>query len=140
MYVTTESAALHLEMIEAFGLPVPASEEMAEVFGGYHVGNGPRYWHYDPHKQLWDVKSESTLNARVAPSASWDEKERGEIARALSELDSMGSPPFPENTEQKASEPPFIYGSYVFAWTFVPELKRWSLAPLGRFVLKATRP
>lgn len=134
MYVKTDSAALHLEMVEAFGLPVPASEEMAEVFSGYHVGSGPRYWHYDPLKKLWDVKSEAILNSRVAPSSSWDEKERGEIARALADLDLMSPPTFPENTEQKASEPPFIYGSYIFAWVFLPELKRWSLAPLGKFV------
>ena len=140
MYVTTESAALHLEMIEAFGLPTPASSEIAEVFGGYHVGNGPRFWHFDPHKQLWTVRSERTLHSRIGPSKSWNDEERAEIASALSDLSMMEPPRFPDNVDEKASEPPFLFGSYVFEWTYLPELKRWSLAPLGKFAGKRDTP
>lgn len=133
MYVTTDSAALHLEMIDAFGLPTPASSEIAEVFGWYHVGNGPRYWHFDPHKQLWHVRSERTLHSRVGPCTSWNDQERTEIASALAELNMMEPPRFPDKPDDRMAEPPFLFGSYMFAWLYVPELKRWSLAPLGKF-------
>lgn len=127
-------------MLEAFGLPTPASSEIAEVFGWYHVGNGPRYWHFDPQKQLWDVKSERTLHSKVAPCANWSDKERGEIASALAELNMMEPPRFPDKAEDKVWEPPFLFGPYMFAWVFVPELKRWSLAPLGKFDSKGDVP
>lgn len=133
MYVTISSAALHLEMTEEFGLPTPTNSEISEVFGDYHVGNGPRFWFFDPQKQLWDVISERTLHSTVAPCANWDEQERSEIARVLVGLDMMATPPFPEETEQKIWQPPFIHAAYIFAWVFLPELKRWSLAPLGKF-------
>lgn len=140
MYVTTSSAALHLEMEEAFGLPTPTNPEVVEVFGFYHVGNGPRFWKFDPQKQLWDVISERTLGSTVAPCANWDEDERDEIARVLAGLDMMGTPPFPEEMERKIWEPPFIHESCIFAWVFLPELKRWSLAPLGKFNGKSDVP
>lgn len=140
MYVTTDAAALHLEMIEAFGLPVPENPVIAEVFGGYHVGNGPRFWHYDPHKQLWDVKSERTLHSRVAPRAEWSEVETKEIASTLAQLDMMGSPPFPEDVEIEHWEPAFIYQSCIFAWVFFPDLRRWSLAPLGKLEKEPEAP
>lgn len=133
MYVTTGSAALHLEMVEEFGLPTPTNPEMAEVFGDYHVGNGPRFWKFDPQKQAWDVKSERTLYSTVAPCAGWTKDERFEIAHALAGLRMMATPPFPENVDQKIWEPPFIHDSCIFAWVFLPELKRWEIAPIGKY-------
>lgn len=140
MYVTTSAAALHLEMVEAFGLPTPTNPKVAEIFGDYHVGSSPRFWKFDPQKQLWDVKSERTLYSTVAPCADWTDDERDEIAHAMVALNMMEAPPFPEKTEQKIWEPPFIHESCIFAWVYLPELKRWSLAPLGKFNGKGDVP
>ena len=120
-------------MVEDFGLPTPSQCYFDEVFGWYHVPNETRYWTFSPRKRQWDVKVEETRATKlITAPASWTAKDRSDVWRKLKDLSFLTPPSLPRNPAKKVSKKPFVYDGWFFAWTFIPELRRWELAPLDK--------
>jgi hypothetical protein len=135
MQVDLDSVELHIEMLEAFGLPTPADPQMKEAFGWYHCGTGedegPKYWFFDPSTTAWSVnKGGSRLTP--FPYSAWCDADRIEAGEKQSQLSMMAPPQKPADVSVPAQSSPFLYEGWLFAWFFFPELKRWELAPLER--------
>lgn len=129
----TFSDHLHQEMMEDFGLPTPSQSYFEEVFGCYHVLDETRYWTFDPINRLWDVKVEENRPAKlIAAPASWTAKDRKDVWKRLRDLSYFAPPSLPRDPTRKMTGKPFVYDGWLFAWTFLPELRRWELAPLDK--------
>lgn len=132
MYVTVESAEIHVDLVQTLGLPTVTDPLHVELFG-YHYIDTLIHWAFDPVTQAWDVKRERARpGIDLLPCDLWTDEEGREVSAKIALLNNMAAPPFPADVRKKLTEPPFLYEGWLFAWTFIPELKRWELAPLGK--------
>ena len=128
--VSTDALELVAAVNEHWGLPTPHDASRREVFGDYGAPSGGGFLRYDPTTAGWDRLEEDTSIGLFA--CDWPIEDQLEVSMLIESLKPYRPSAYPDNRSQKASQPPFLYQGWTFAWVFVPELRRWELAPLGR--------
>lgn len=125
MYIEIDSAPLFFRIVERFGLPEVTSRHEDEVFGSYPAdGERLAFLRYSPANERWDVFADP------APGDdAWVSNEQIELA-FIQALEERLRPPPPEDRSRRVQREPFVYSGGRYAWTFLPELRRWAVAPL----------
>lgn len=131
MYVELASVSLHAQLVEHFGLPEPTSSEMKELFGYYHFDNDTRYMSYDPRNQTWSVKSPNPSRSMRSDYDDVPRNKRAEFKECCHLLAMFSPQCKPADPSVATRGESFIHSSWIFAWFWFPELKRWELACLG---------
>lgn len=130
--IVTESDNIKERMLGWFGHPNPTETQHTEVFGWYHADNETRYLAYDPVDGSYDVLTSDNQWLYPVLSGEWEEDDLEEIRQCLDSLQFLPRPSFPDDLTVVSRSDPFAYEGWLFAWFFVPELRRWELGVLER--------
>jgi len=119
-------------MVQYFGLPNPTEREYEEIFGWYHADGDTRYWAYNPQTTAFHIVSTDGQWIRPELAGEWGEADLEEIRQKMDSLQFLPRPPLPDDPTIAVRGEPFAYEGWLFAWFFVPELRRWELGTIER--------
>lgn len=123
---------LHENMAQWFGLPEPRERDYEQVFGWYHAADDTRYWVHNPRDGSFRVVTSDGQWMRPTLAGDWEEDDLEGIRQHMDSLQFLSRPPLPDDLAGKHQSDPFTYEGSLFAWFFVPELRRWELGVLER--------
>lgn len=118
--VSSDDLGLLAVVEKEWGLPTPQNPREREIVGPYHADGARGYLLYEPDNGSWGAFTAND-GRRDWPSAE-----------LINFLDGSYPTSLPTDLDREARDPSFTYEGYRFAWVFIPVLKRWELAPLGR--------
>lgn len=128
--VSTDALELVAAVNEHWGLPTPRDASRREVFGGYSAQTCGGFLLYDPTTEGWDRLDEDTSIGLFA--SDWRIEDQLKVSMLMESLEPYRPSAYPDDRGRTVRQPPFLHQGWEFAWVFVPELKRWELAPTGR--------
>lgn len=107
-------------------LPCLKDENCSEIFA--RDPQGSRHY-YDAETKLWSRKEDSSAENILL--SDWSSDQEFEALMIMEDLCLMAPDSFPSDCTKISRQAAFIYQDWKFYWVFVPELRRWSLAPVG---------
>jgi hypothetical protein len=118
------------KLIEQFGMPTVQDEGYDELVGPYSVYDDSGYLKYSAATRTW-YKVEETVRdgGALMPFDGMRAEERDDVWTLISMANHAPPKRFPADTSKATLLNPFVYQGRLLAWMFVPELKRWELAP-----------
>lgn len=129
MFVDIESAPLHLNLEDAFGLPELPSKTENHVFGPYQLGGESLFWRYNASTQVWSVAS--ATSAAYTPYLEVEPAVHERLIDTMEVLRSLPRPGFCSTPNVTVRGEEFTFNGWRFAWYWLAELGRWELAEHG---------
>ena len=131
MHVQLNSAAIHVALEEAYGLPQPNEMGDEELFGPYKLPEGEFFWIWDGGLQVWRIEPAQTPSKfgfiPIYDPTTSDPK----IEPLIENLAFFAIPEWPNKPGSHVDKIYFSYGGYLFKWLRIDAVKRWVLVPIG---------
>jgi hypothetical protein len=119
-------------IVRTTGMPTPRYEMEDEIIGPYKHDNQEGFLKYHAGESAWSWINCDEPIPGIAEMPGVQGDSLLELREALYTLSSLTPMELPDDRTKLIMGEAFTYAEWRFAWAFVPELKRWELAPLGR--------
>ncbi len=130
--IPVEQISVFDEIVELVGMPEPSKQTSDELIGPYMLGCRSGFVMYHADDASWSWVSGSRMFVNSDDIDGLTEENRLKMIEVFDEVKEYPPIALPEDRSKVTLGRPFICNDWRFAWAFMPELKRWELAPLGR--------